>query len=44
MTARCTKALIEFMDLTSHINVYDVYGTCWGSTAETSDKFKLYEA
>jgi len=30
LTARCATYLIEFSQLVSDINIYDIYGTCWG--------------
>jgi len=49
MTAACTAAFIRFSELTSDINVYDVYGICYSSgstnsSASKNDKFKLYDS
>jgi len=30
LTARCAAYLIEFSQLVSDVNIYDIYGTCWG--------------
>ena len=50
LTAPCIEALIRFEKLTTNINVYGVYETCWSSNASSSaeaetkeDHFQLYE-
>jgi hypothetical protein len=46
MTTACTTAMMRFLDLTTDINIYDVYGICYqdGNGAFNSDKFQLYES
>mmetsp|Transcript_63889 Transcript_63889/g.88218 ORF Transcript_63889/g.88218 Transcript_63889/m.88218 type:complete len:384 (-) Transcript_63889:87-1238(-) len=30
LTARCLAYFLEFQQLVSDVNIYDIYGTCWG--------------
>jgi hypothetical protein len=42
ISAKCNDLLDTFNDLTTRINIYDVYGICYAPGPTKSDTFELY--
>jgi len=43
-TGECLDLLNKFDDAVADLNVYDIFGTCWGLEAEDDSHLNLYHA